>query len=81
MVDPPAGDVHAGLLGGILRDKFGSGLSPISHAQLNHTTRFAIVGIKPADYDHGMKLVHNHMARRSRISWAESKKQPYTPWT
>ena len=32
--DPPAGEVDAGLLGGILRDKFGAGLSSISDAQL-----------------------------------------------
>ena len=35
--DPPAGVVDAGLLGGILRDKFGAGLLSILDAQLNHT--------------------------------------------
>ena len=34
--DPPAGEVNAGLLGGILRDKLGSGVASISEAQLNH---------------------------------------------
>ena len=30
--DPPTGEVDAGLLGGILRDKFRAGLSSISDA-------------------------------------------------
>ena len=43
--DPPSGEVDAGLLGGILRDKFGAGLSSITEEQLNHTSKFTIVGI------------------------------------
>ena len=78
--DPPAREVDAGLLGGILRDKFCHGLSSISNAQLNHTAKFTIVGIKPADYDKGMKLTQYHIARGWKISCGESKKQPYTPW-
>ena len=41
---------------------------------------FTIVGIKPANYDNGMKLTRHHIAWGRKISWAESKKQPYTPW-
>ena len=48
--------MDAGLLEGILRDKFGSGLSSISDEQLNHKAKFTIVGVKPVDYDKGMKL-------------------------
>ena len=79
--ETPAGDVDASLLGGILREKFGSGLSSISDPQLNHTARSSIVRIKPTDFDHGMKLVDNHTVRGWKISWGESKKQPYTPRT
>ena len=78
--DPPAGEVDAGLVGGILRDNFGAGLSSISDAQLNHTAKFTILGIKPVDYDKGMKLTRPRITRCWKISWAESKKQPYTPW-
>ena len=70
----------AGLLGGILGDKFGAGLSSISDAQLNYIAEFTIVGGKPIDYDKGMKLTRHHIARGRKISWAESKKQPYNPW-
>ena len=77
--DPPAREVDAGLLGGILRDKFGAGLSSISDAQLNHTAKFTIAGVKPVEYDKGMKLTRHHIARGWKVSWAESKKQPYTP--
>ena len=52
--DPPSGEVDAGLLGGILRDKFGASLSSISDEQLNHKAKFTIVGIRPAEYDRGM---------------------------
>ena len=72
--DPPAGEVDTGLLGGILRDNFGAGLSSISDARLNHTSKFTIVGVKPVDYDKGMKLTRHHIARGWKISWAESKK-------
>ena len=78
--DPPLGELDAGLLGGILRDKFGDGLSSISDAQLNHKAMFTIVGVKPVDYDKGMKLTRHHTARGWKVSWAESKMQPYTPW-
>ena len=78
--DPSAGEVDAGLLGGILRDKFGAGLASISEAQLNHAAKFTTVGVKPVDCDKGMKLSRHHIARGWKISWAESKKQPYTPW-
>ena len=63
MDDPPSGEVDAGLLGGILRDNFGAGLSSISDAQLNHKAKFTIVGVKPVDYDKGMKLTRHHTAR------------------
>ena len=77
--DPPSGEVDAGLLGGILRDKFGAGLLSISDEQLTHTAKFTIVGVKPVDYDKGMKWTRHHTARGWKVSWAESKKQPYTP--
>ena len=80
MDDPPSGEVDARLLGGILRDKFGAGLSSISDAQLNHKAKFTIVGVKPVDYDKGMKQTRHHTARGWQVSLAESKKQPYTPW-
>ena len=78
--DPPSGEVHVGLLGGILRDKFGAGLSSIADEQLNHKAKFTMVGIRPAEYDRGMRLTRQHTARGWRVTWAESKKQPYTPW-
>ena len=78
--DPRSGEVDAGLLGGILRDKFGAGLSSILDEQLNHKAKFTIVGVKPAEYDRGMKLTRQYTARGWRVTWAESKKQPYTPW-
>ena len=78
--DPPSGEVDAGLLGGILRDKFGPGLSSISDEQLNHKAKFTIVGVRPAEYERGMKLTRQHTACGWRVTWAESKKQPYTPW-
>ena len=78
--DPPSGEVDAGLLGGILRDKFGAGLSSITDEQLNHTAKFTIVGIRPAEYERGMRLTRQHTARGWRVTWAESKKQPFTPW-
>ena len=78
--DPPSGEVDAGLLGGILRDKFGAGLSSITDEQLNHKAKFTIVGIRPAEYDRGMRLTRQHTARGWRVTWAESKKQPFTPW-
>ena len=61
--DPPSGEVDAALLGGILRDKSGTGLSSISDEQLNHKAKFTIVGVKPAAYDRGMKLTRQHTAR------------------
>ena len=67
-IDDPAGEVDVGLLGGILRDKFGAGLSSISDAQLNHTAKFTIVGIKPLDYDKGMRLTRHHIAQHLKIS-------------
>ena len=78
--DPPSGEVDAGLLGGILRDKFGAGLSSITDEQLNHTAKFTIVGVRPAEYERGMRLTRQHTARGWRVTWAESKKQPFTPW-
>ena len=78
--DPPSGEVDAGLLGGILRDKFGAGLSSITEEQLNHTSKFTIVGVRPAEYERGMRLTRQHTARGWRVTWAESKKQPFTPW-
>ena len=78
--DPPSGEVDAGLLRGILRDKFGAGLSSMSDEQLNHNAKFTIVGVKPVDYDKGMKLTRQHTARGRKVSWVKSKKQPYTPW-
>ena len=78
--DPPSGEVDAGVLGGFLLDKFGAGLSSISDEQLNHKAKFTIVGVKPVDYDKGMKLTRHHTAGGWRVTWAESKKQPYTPW-
>ena len=80
-VQSPAGEVDAGLMGGILRDKFSAGLASISDAQLNHTAKFTVVGVKPVDYDKGMKVTRHHIARGWKVSWAESKKQPYTPWS
>ena len=59
--EPPAGGLDTGLLGGILRDKFGAGRS-------YHMAKFTIVGIKPADYDKGMKLTWHHIARGGKIS-------------
>ena len=59
--EPPAGEVGAGLLGGILRDKFGVGLACISDAQLNNTAKFTIVGVKPVDYNKGMKLTRQDL--------------------
>ena len=73
-------EVGAGLLGGILREKLGARHASISDAQLNHTAKFTIVGVKPIDYEKGMKLTRYHIARGSKISWAKSKKEPYTPW-
>ena len=71
-VDTPSlGEVDAGLLGGILCDKFGAGLSSISDKQLNHNAKFTIVGVKPAEYE--------HTARGWRVTWAESKQQPVHP--
>ena len=61
--DPPSGEVDAGLLGGILREKFGVGLSSISDEQLNHKAKFTIVGIRPAGYDRGMRLTRQQTAR------------------
>ena len=78
--DPLAWEVDVALLGRILRDEFGAGLASISDAQLNHTAKFTIVGVEPVDYDKGMKLTRHHIARGWKISWVESKKQPYTPW-
>ena len=80
MDNPRSGEVDAELLGGILRDKFGAGLSSVSDEQLNHKAKFTIVGVKPVDYDKGMKLTRQHTAPGWTVSWAESKKQPYTPW-
>ena len=78
--DPPLGQVDAGLLGGILCDKFGTGPLSISDEQLNHRAKFRIVSVKPAEYDKSMKLTREHTARSWRVTWAEFKKQPYTPW-
>ena len=64
----PSGEVDAGLLGGILRDKFGAGLSSISDEQLNHKAKFTIVGVKPAEYDRGMKLTRQHTAGGWRVT-------------
>ena len=61
--DPPSGEVDAGLLRGILRDKFGAGLWAISDAKLNHKAKFTIVGVKPVDYDKRMKLTRQPTAR------------------
>ena len=61
--DPPSREVDAGLLGGILRDKFGVGLSSISDEQLNHEAKFTVVGIRPTEYDRGMRLTRRHTAR------------------
>ena len=61
--DPPSGEVDARLLGGILRDKFGAGLSSITDEQLNHKAKFTIVGIRPAEYERGMPLTRQHTAR------------------
>ena len=72
--------MDAGLLGGILRDKFGAGLSSISDEQLNHKAKFTMVGVKPVTYDKGMKLTRHYTARGWKVSRAESKNQPYTPW-
>ena len=77
--DPPSGEVDAGLIGGILRDKFGAGLSSMSNKLLNHKAKFTIVRVKPVNYDKGMKLTRQHTARGWRVTWAESKKQPYNP--
>ena len=66
--DPPSGEVDAGLLGGILRDKFGAGLSSITDEQLNHKAKFTIVGIRPAEYDRGMRLTRQHTARGWRVT-------------
>ena len=76
--DPPAGEVDAGLLGGILCHKFGAGLSSMSDVELSHTATFTIAGVQPVDYDKVMKMTRRHIARGWKISWAESKK-PYTP--
>ena len=78
--DPPSGEVDARVLGGILRDKFGAGVPSIADEQLNHKAKFTIVGIRHAEYDRGMPLTRQHTARGWRVTWAESKKQPYTPW-
>ena len=32
-------------------------------AQLNHSAKFTIVGVKCANYDKGMKLTCHHIAR------------------
>ena len=77
---PLAREVDTVLLGGILLDKFGAGLASISDAQLNRTAKFTIVGVTPVDYDKGMKRTRHHIARGWKMSWAESKKQLYTPW-
>ena len=61
--DPPSGEVDAGLLGGILRDKFGAGLFSITDEQLNHKAKFTIVGIRPVEYERGMRLTRQHTAR------------------
>ena len=68
--DPPAGEVDTWLLGGILRYKFGAGLSSISDAQLNHTAKFTIVGVKPVNYDKGMKLTQHHIAHLGGVQEA-----------
>ena len=47
--DPLAGEVDVRVLGSIIRDKFGAGLSSMSDAQLNPKARFTIVGVKPVD--------------------------------
>ena len=61
--DALAGEVDAGLLGRILRDEFGVGLSSVSDAQLHHTAKLPIAGVKPVDYNKGMKLTRHHIAR------------------
>ena len=61
--DPPTGEQDAGLLGGILRDKFGAGLSSMSHEQLNHKAKFTIFGVTPIDYHKGMKLTRHLIPR------------------
>ena len=60
--DAPAGEVDAGWLRGILRDKFGAGLASIADAELNHPEKFNIVGVTHVDYDKGMKLTRHHIA-------------------
>ena len=46
----------------MLRDKFGPSPASITEAQLNHATRFTIVGIE-ADYECGMRSIKSHTAR------------------
>ena len=78
---PSAREVDAELMEeGVLRDKFGAGLSPIWDAHLIHTTKFIIPGVKPVNYDQFMKLNRHHISQGWKISSAESKKHPYTPW-
>ena len=61
--DLPAGELDTGQLGGILRYKVGARLSSISDAQHNHTAKCTIVGIKRVNYDEGMKLTRQNIAR------------------
>ena len=68
------------MVGGILRDKFGVGISSVQDGHLNHPVKFTIVGINAVDYDKGMKLTWHHIARERKIFFAEPKEQPYTPW-
>ena len=68
MDNPPSGEVDAGLLGGILRDTFGAGLSSIWDEELNHKAKFTIVGVKATEYDKAMKLTRQHTARGWRVT-------------
>ena len=45
-----------------LHDTFSAGFSSILEAQLNQTAKFTMVGVKPVDYDKGMKLTRHYIA-------------------
>ena len=69
---PPAGKVDAGLQGG-LRDKFGAGSLSITEAQLNHSVRFTILGVKP---DKGMKLPTTTLPEDGRYLVSSPRNSP-----
>ena len=78
--DPPAGEVDAGLLGGIGWHRVASERGSRPSRTRSLITRQNSPSCKPVDYDKAMKLIRHDIAQGWKISGAQSKKQPYTPW-